>query len=91
MKKQLRLTTFVFLNWLAASGGMYLYNLFLFRRFGTSTLRVSISVFRAMLFASFALGFYLEKENARWRSHWSTTFEDSYIEYYFQSCEYDAR
>ena len=62
MKKQLRLTTFVFLNWLAASGGMYLYNLFLFRRFGTSTLRVSISV---MLFASFALGFYLEKENAR--------------------------
>ena len=65
MKKQLRLTTFVFLNWLAASGGMYLYNLFLFRRFGTSTLRVSISAFRVMLFASFALGFYLEKENAR--------------------------
>ena len=62
MKKQLRLTTFVFLNWLAASGGMFLYNLFFFRRFGTSTLRVSISV---MLFASFALGFYLEKENAR--------------------------
>ena len=65
MKKQLRLTTFVFLNWLAASGGMFLYNLFFFRRFGTSTLRVSISVFRVMLFASFALGFYLEKENAR--------------------------
>ena len=62
MKKQLRLTTFVFLNWLAASGGMFLYNLFLFRRFGTSTQRVSIFV---MLFASFALGFYLEKENAR--------------------------
>ena len=62
LKRYYSKKTFIVYNSIAAYAAMYLYNHFLFRRFGTSPLEVSYFILKVLVVSAFALGIYLQKE-----------------------------